>query len=111
MTEEHPEIRKDLEEKLKVIDWSLEPCGCHHYRILNNRKRRTVFLYNDGRIETESISDIHPFGQKGGGIICINLKRCTVEILNAARPFVSIVAATDNAEKPALFISFYKIED
>lgn len=112
MSERNPEIREDLEKKLKVIAWYLQPCGCDHYRIHNNKKDSTFFLYRHGEIRDESGPYKRIFGREhGGGGFIINLEKCDIEILNEKNPFISIIAKTDDHKKPALFISFYKIGD
>jgi len=97
-------IRLELEEKLKVIGWYLQPCGCDHFRLHTNKKYPTFFLYRHGEMRDES--GLH---KKIGGFF-INLEKCDIEILGGDCPFVSIIAKTDDHEKPALFVSFYKIK-
>lgn len=113
MEEKNKNIRLELQEKLKIIGWYLQPCGCDHYRIHNNKKNPTYFLYRHGEIRDESGPYKKPFGQEmGGGGFIINLEKCDIEILRAERadPFVSIISKTDDHKQPALFISFYKID-
>jgi hypothetical protein len=111
MREEHAiEIRKDLEEKLKTIGWSLHHCGCEYYRLHNNIDIPTAFLYRAGRLEIEEKKTV--FGYEYGGTISADLKQCEIEIVDGNNlPFVSIRGKSLLKKNMPLFISFYNITD
>lgn len=111
MSEEHAiEIRKELEEKLKSIGWTLHHCGCEYYRLHNNKDIPTAFLYRSGEIQVEEKKIV--FGYEYGGTISINLKYCDIEIIDGDRiPFVSIKGKKRSKRNLPIFISFYNIRD
>ena len=47
------QIKKLLEKHLKLIDWSLLPMGCDHYRIIDHNGKDTGYTYFADRIEHE----------------------------------------------------------
>ena len=74
------EIKDNLENNLKKINWTLKHCGCDHWEVINHNEIRTGWIFWDNCLTKDG--DNKYTDESESYSVVFDLRQCELKVLN-----------------------------